>query len=303
MSVDRCPILASEAVPRLSIGLPVYNGEDYLALAIDSILAQTFTDFELIISDNASTDRTREICESFVRRDSRVRYHRNETNIGATQNWYLVHKLSRSEYFASVAHDDLYAPDYMRCCIEVLDRDPSVVVCHTKTRLIDEEGKPTGVMEIEVGSVSPAASDRLYRIIKFDYLCVQLYGVMRSEVLGATKVFEGYYGCDRNLLAELALLGKIWEVPEYLFLHRLYPGALGWIVNSGKSTDEMQRIDPGTDWSARSTGWTVYRHYFGSVSRLVASPIERLKCRLVLSRFVAAKLKHRVRRALGAGRR
>lgn len=287
-----------EAVPRLSIGLPVYNGGDYVGLAIQSILAQTFTDFELIISDNASTDGTRRICEDFARRDKRVRYHRNEENIGATQNWYLVHRLSRAGYFASVAHDDLYEPTYMERCIEVLDRDPSIVVCHTKTKLIDERGNPSGVFDVEVGTTSTSAADRLYRIIRYDYLCIQLYGVMRSEALAATKVFAGYYGCDRNLLAELALIGRIVEVPEYLFLHRIYAGSLGSIVNSGKSESEMRSIDPGTNWDNTSTQWRIFWHYAGSVGRHVSSPLERLRCYGVLLRLLAGRVKGRVDRLL-----
>ena len=117
------------STPRLSIGLPVFNGADYLEEALRSILAQTFTDFELVISDNASTDGTEDICRAYAMKDRRVKYHRNPKNIGATQNWYRVFDLSCGEYFASAAHDDLYAADYMEKCISVLDRDPSIIVC------------------------------------------------------------------------------------------------------------------------------------------------------------------------------
>ena len=100
----------SVSSPRLSIGLPVFNGDDYLEAVIVSILAQTYTDFEFVISDNASTDRTEEICRTYAAKDTRIKYFRNPKNIGATQNWYRVFDLSSGEYFASAAHDDLYAP-------------------------------------------------------------------------------------------------------------------------------------------------------------------------------------------------
>lgn len=273
--------------PRLSIGLPVYNGEDFLAEAIDSILAQTFTDFELIISDNASTDGTRALSEDYAKRDPRVRYHRNDVNIGATQNWYLAHKLSTARYFASVAHDDVYEPEYMRACIDVLDSDPAIVVCHSKTVTIDEHGVLGPTIDISVDTTSSWPHERLEQLLTIDYMCIQLYGVMRTEVLGQTQVFQGYYGCDRNTLAELCLIGKIAEVPRYLFRHRLFAGTLGVIVNSGKSSAEMAAIDPGTDWKRRSVGTVLWRNYFGSVARLVPSPVDRLRCYLVLARLAA----------------
>jgi glycosyltransferase involved in cell wall biosynthesis len=126
--------------PRLGIGLPVFNGENYLEETLVSLLSQTYSDFELIISDNASTDGTGDLCRAYAARDRRIKYYRNSTNIGATQNWYRVFDLSCAEYFAPAAHDDLYAPDYMEKCIAVLQQDPSVVVCYSKTRVIDEHG-------------------------------------------------------------------------------------------------------------------------------------------------------------------
>src|SRR4051794_3298661 len=93
--------------PKLSIGLPVYNGENFLAHAVDSILAQDFRDFELIISDNASTDRTAEICRGYAESDPRVRYVRFETNQGGSRNFCYVFELARGEYFKWAAHDDV----------------------------------------------------------------------------------------------------------------------------------------------------------------------------------------------------
>jgi glycosyltransferase involved in cell wall biosynthesis len=285
--------------PRLSIGLPVFNGEDYLEKALNSLINQTFTDFELIISDNASTDRTREICEAYVAKDPRVRYYRNSVNIGATQNWYRVFELSTGEYFASVAHDDVYDPDYMRKCIKVLDQDPSVVVCHSKTTAIDADGNYIGNFEVEVDTTSDKPHVRLYNIIAIDYLCIQLYGAMRSKTLAATRVFSGYYGCDRNTLIELCLMGKIQEVPEYLFFHRLYDDALGAAMNSGKSVDELLLLDPGMDWQNHSYTRITYFTYFSSVSRIVKSPIEQVKCYWQLGRIIFQKGFKRIAQSLG----
>ena len=124
--------------PRVSIGLPVYNGERYLEQALNSILGQTYTDFELIISDNASSDRTKAICEEFRSKDQRIRYYRNEVNLGAGPNHDLVFRRSKGKYFKWFGYDDLIAPNFLSRCIEILDRYHTVVLCTPKTKIIDE---------------------------------------------------------------------------------------------------------------------------------------------------------------------
>lgn len=291
--------------PRLSIGLPVFNGDDYLEEAIVSILAQTYSDFELVISDNASTDGTEDLCRAYAAKDSRVKYFRNAKNIGATQNWYRVFELSSGEYFASAAHDDLYAPDYMEKCIAVLDQDASIVVCYTRTRIIDEKGCPLDddriakMLQAKIDTVSSSPSTRLYNVIAVDYLCIQLYGVMRAQALRDTKVFQGYYGCDRNTLAELALLGKLYEIPEYLFFHRIYPEALGAAVYSGRSLQELFFLDPGTDWNERFAALKVFGNYFGSVTQAPMPVSEKFKSYVQLQRILFGKFAGRVRRFVG----
>lgn len=275
--------------PRLSIGLPVFNGEQYLAKALDSLLAQTFIDFELIISDNASTDATRQICEEYEARDARIRYHRNQKNIGAMQNWYRSFQLSRGEYFLGAAHDDMFHPDFARRCIEELDANPEAVVCYTWTKVIDEDGNIVKDFVVPIDTTSPKPHIRLYNVINVDYLCIQLLGVMRSTAFGATKPFAGYYGCDRNALAELSILGPILEVPEFLFYHRLHPQALGAAKNSGRSRRDLQILDPGIDWNARFPTLTKFINYFRSNHRLVSGFRDRLLCDISLIRIIVEK--------------
>lgn len=295
----------SATQPKLSIGLPVFNGDAYLEEAIQSILSQTYSDFELVLSDNASTDGTEDLCRAYAVRDRRVKYHRNPKNIGATQNWYQVFDLSCGEYFASAAHDDIYAPDYMQKCIAVLEQDASTVICYSKTRIIDGRGNPLNddriakMFEAKIDTVSASPSVRLYNVIGVDYLCIQLYGVMRAAALRATKVFAGYYGCDRNTLAELALLGKIHEIPEYLFFHRIYPGALGAAVYSGRPLQDLFLWDPGTDWNERFAALKIFGNYFGSVSQASIPWIEKLKSYAYLQRLFVGKVARRVRQFAG----
>ena len=132
----------AQTSPRLSIGMPVYNAERYLAEALDGFLAQTFQDFEIIVSDNASSDRTAEICLSFAERDPRIRYFRNARNLGAIPNFNRVFELSRAPLFKWAAHDDLYHPRYLQTCVRILDDDPDVILAHSSTAFVDDHGKP-----------------------------------------------------------------------------------------------------------------------------------------------------------------
>src|SRR3954470_1776125 len=126
--------------PRVTVGLPVYNGERYVADAIDSLLAQTFSDFELIVCDNASTDRTEAIVRGFAARDSRVRYCRNVENIGLYPNFNLVRGMARGEFFKWLAHDDICSPTYLQRCVEALEADPAASMAYTRATAIDPSG-------------------------------------------------------------------------------------------------------------------------------------------------------------------
>jgi hypothetical protein len=152
------------------------------------------------------------------------------------------------------------------------------------------------MLEAKIDTISPSPSVRLYNVIGVDYLCIQLYGVMRAKALHDTKVFAGYYGCDRNTLAELALLGKIHEIPEYLFFHRIYPEALGAAVYSGRSLQELFFLDPGTDWNERFAALKVFGNYFRSVNQASIGFDEKLKSYFQLQRIILSKFFWRVRR-------
>ncbi len=95
-------------MPKVSIGMPVYNGAAYICKALDSLLAQSFDDFDLIISDNASTDETQAICQAYAKKDARIRYVRQEKNMGPIGNFDFVLNQSQGEYFMWAAHDDVW---------------------------------------------------------------------------------------------------------------------------------------------------------------------------------------------------
>jgi glycosyltransferase involved in cell wall biosynthesis len=211
---------------RLSIGLPVFNGENYLREALDSILAQTYTDFELIISDNASTDRTKNICYTYAAVDNRIRYYRNDRNVGAPMNYNLTFILSRGEYFKWASHDDLLAPEYLLRCVSVLDEDPSIVLCHSRTARINERGAMVGNYDHKMRIDSQKMNERFRDLISIQHNpCWPIFGVIRSDILKRTPLHGNYPGADGNLLAEIALYGRIFEIPEYLFFRRDHPQA------------------------------------------------------------------------------
>ena len=148
------------AVPRLSIGLPVYNGQDYLAESLDALLGQSYAEFELIISDNASTDGTAEICRQYQQQDTRIRYLRQPRNIGAAPNHTFVFEQSRGELFKWAAADDLYARDLIESCVEALDEHPDVVLAHSWTAAVDSQGTVTQALEYPLATDSRHTPDR-----------------------------------------------------------------------------------------------------------------------------------------------
>ena len=207
--------------PRVSIGLPVFDGERYLARAIDSVLGQDVRDLELIVCDNASTDRTPEICEEYARRDLRVRYFRNERNLGAGPNYDRCFHLARGAYFKWMAHDDRLAPGYLSRAVAALDAAPGAVLCTTG---VAEIGPDDGVRRVYrnvfpgIGSPSPAR--RLAAVIHTRHECEDFFGLFRREALLGSSLHGTHGGSDRVLLAEMALRGPWVGVPEPLFLHR-----------------------------------------------------------------------------------
>lgn len=215
-----------EASLKVSIGLPVYNGENYLQEALCSILIQTFPDFEIIISDNASTDRTAEICRAYAAKDKRIRYYRNQTNLGASKNFNRVFELSRGMYFRWAAYDDLLARQTVERCVEVLDREPEVVLCYPKTINIDEKGDIIDYYEDDFGFSSPDPRRRFHDLLHriYRYNCNAMFGLIRRSALEETSLIGSYHSSDKILLAQLVLRGQFREVPEYLFFKRFHPG-------------------------------------------------------------------------------
>lgn len=205
--------------PRVSIGLPVYNGENYLQQSLDSLLRQSFTDFELIISDNASTDSTPDICTDYADRDSRVRYIRQDTNIGAAPNHNFVVHQARGELFKWASHDDLYHRELLRRCVQLLDADPTVVLAHSYDAIIDEDSR---IIERPRYALATSSSSPITRFHSMLYGLGgnDVYGVVRLDVMRRTHLHGSYHNADRVIVSELALHGRFAQWPEILYYRR-----------------------------------------------------------------------------------
>lgn len=264
--------------PYVSVGLPVFNGEDYLEEALDSILAQTYSDFELIISDNASTDRTEEICRAYTVRDKRIRYFRNETNLGAAKNFNRVFELSSGEYFKWASYDDVLGPEFLSRCITVLDQDSSIVLCHAKTGRINEHSALVGVYEeyqyLRLGSRKP--HERFFDLIRLNHSCNIVFGVTRASALRMTSLIGPYPASDRVLLAQLGLIGRLHEIPDILFYRRDHPQTT-WEV-WGEKPEVVVWFDPTKAGRMVFPYWRLCFEYFMSISRVPLGWSDRLLC-------------------------
>jgi glycosyltransferase involved in cell wall biosynthesis len=207
--------------PTVSIGMPVYNGADYIRFAIESLLAQTYSDFELLIVDNASTDDTAEICREYAGQDKRMKYIRNVSNIGAAANFSKTFKLSSGEYFKWAAHDDIHAPGYLQRCIEQFEKNEDLVLCHTDVDVVDKNGTSLRIERLgNRGLQSKNTVRRFSALLADDVKCYEVFGLIRRAALQKTSLIAGYVASDRILRAELGMLGCWKIVNEPLFHNR-----------------------------------------------------------------------------------
>ena len=265
----------------MSIGVPVYNGEAYLEEALRSIAAQTWQDYEVVISDNASTDGTREICLAHAARDSRIHYHRNGANIGGDRNQNRCFELSTGAYFLGLAHDDRLEPTYLERAVAILDAEPGIVFCHSRTRIIDASGATTGAQEPHDFSDSALAHVRFRDAICEAQSVIVGFGMMRSSVLCQTPLFKPYPSSDAFLQADLALRGRLLEIPEVLFNRRLHS-------KTGHAIPLYERLawsDPARSSSLYFPTWRRIAEYFLAIARAPLGPIERLRCCAVVLEY------------------
>ena len=287
--------------PRLTLGLPVYNGERFLSAAIDALLAQVFTDFELIISDNASTDRTREIAEGYARSDPRVRYVRHEVNRGSAFNHSVVVELARGAYFKWVSDDDLYHPELLDRCIRAFETHPGIVSAHAWTAYVDEDGHVTRTLDYPLETDSPRASVRFRSLLYTDPGGDDIYGVIPTVVMRRLLPYASHHHSDRTFVATLSLYGPFHNEPEFLFLRREHAGRA---TLQPSIRARCARLDPAraNRWRhpvARLVGEYLLAYVLG-IWRAPLSPVERFRCYRALGIWTVGHLDPRRTRDMAA---
>lgn len=287
------------AAPRLSIGLPVYNGERYLAESLDSLLGQSFDNFELIISDNASIDGTAGICRRYMKQDSRIRYIHQPRNIGAVPNHNFVVGQARGELFKWVSHDDLYTHDLLERCIEALDEQPHVVLAHSRTALIDSSGLVTETIEPSPATASLRAPER-FRSLLYARAGDEGMGVVRTKVLSSTSLHGTYHHADRTITAELVLYGPFYQVPDSLYFRRDHPDRAERACPTVRA--RCANMDPRRADRLRHPVVRLYAEYlWGYVAAIRRAPLssaDRQECYRLLAQWASSRaLPGRIRRA------
>jgi glycosyltransferase involved in cell wall biosynthesis len=292
------------ASPRLSVGLPVYNGERYLAESLDALLGQTYEDFELIISDNASTDTTPDICRRYAKQDSRIQYYRQPKNVGLAMNHNFVAEQASGELFKWASHDDLYARDLLERCVNALDEYPHVVLVHSFTAMIDGSGNLTEALKYPLASASPRAPER-FRSLLFESGGDDDGGVIRTDALRRTAMKDSYHHSDRTIITELALLGPFYQVPDWLYFRRDHPERAERACPTTRS--RCVNMDPRRASRLRHPVVRLYAEYvWGYISAIRRSPLsseERHECYLYLAQWVNSRARPgRPRKGPGPGR-
>lgn len=277
--------------PQISLGLPVWNGEAYVQACLQNMLDQTFQDFELIVADNCSTDRTFEIVQDMAASDRRIRCYRQPENLGASRNYNDVFEQASAPYFKWLAHDDLCAPEYLQTMHDVLQQRADVVLAHARSRLIDDAGQVlldddvqafidwAGTLRSAYPAAERATAESPY--LRFKSIVTQttrafdIFGLLRTEMVARSQLHAPYYGSDIMLLAEFALHGKFYEHPAIMFFKRETAGQ----SRSIKTKHERDKwINPQTKIHNSMAFGRRTRSMLAAITNAPISPSEKAKC-------------------------
>jgi glycosyltransferase involved in cell wall biosynthesis len=295
---------------RVSVGVPVFNGARYLEDCLDSLLAHTYRDVEILISDNASTDRTPDICRLYCERDERVRYYRQPRNRGVGANYRFLVDHAGGEFFKWAAYDDICAPQFIERCVAALDRAPSDVLAFPYTTFIDGAGEPLPRVDggvrwrnhaTPIGRLNDLLADHTRSFAKWQF------GVIRRDALVRTGLIRNYDASDLVLMAELALLGGFARVSEPLFRLRIHEATSGVANASPAELADWYDPDRGDHYPLDRT--SMFLGYLGAVASSPLSAHEKAAGTGLVARWLLSDRQWRViggelkRRAVGSARR
>ena len=281
------------AAPVLTIGVPVYNGERYLAQTLAGIRDQTFTDFRVVVADNASTDRTGEIAQEFVAGDPRFHYLRRERNLGLVPNYNLLFEQTEGEFFAWHDGDDVTHPEFYAACLARLRGDPAASAATSEIMLIDSEGRELGPDPESIRADHPDRAVRFAELASFDHYCQFTYGVYRRSMMARTRLMLPFFwSSDRVFLAELALQGPMLRDPRQLYYVRQH--------NDRVTLGGRAKFYAGLASPQRGTTLRYSRELRRAVDHAALDPVERERVLRALRGWRLRNSHRLVRSALGA---
>lgn len=270
-------------IPKVVVGLPVYNGERYLAAAIESHLGQSFGDFQLVISDNGSTDATADICSEYARKDGRVTHVRSDTNQGLLWNHRRVlDAISAPEqYFRWAGADDILEPGLLQEMVTTLDTRPDVEAVVPNTKNIDADGRMIGAMDRVLDLQSDDVLDRARDILVADYQHVIAYGLLRASTLRSMRTQPNYPGWDPIFAWELVLRGKMAQTVEFALFRRLHAGSISRV----KTVGEMRTwVEPTAKTGLGFPNWMWSYERMRTFMSSPLSPRNRLRVGVLVAR-------------------
>lgn len=292
--------------PMVSVGLPVYNGERFVGGALDALQAQTMTDWELLVSDNGSTDATRSIVEERAAADPRITYQRQPVNRGAAYNFSAVVEGARAPVFKWISHDDEMAPTLLERLLQLREQEPDAVLWYSPGRELDEHGGLHEVLQDGLPLTQSDPAERLRQLLSTYRGSNPLFGVHDLEALRTTRLLDDFHSADVVLLAEMALRGRFVELDEALFHRR-------WEFRSTRSRDRREVDEWFNPNSRRAHDLKLtrqFREMARSIWRAPLSVAERRRCTQVLFdtwgrrywRHMAGEMKNAALRAAGLDR-
>lgn len=265
--------------PKISVGLPVFNGELFIKKSIESILSQTYSNFELVISDNASTDLTEQICKSFD--DPRIKYVRQKNNLGIHRNYKFLLDDAKYTYFIWVSSDDYWHPNYLEKNLEILMNNPKIVSCvgivkpfsakemGIKSELIETARYPKFISEFirnrrhdkmtDTESISGTFNKKTRKFLKITKSLRRWWGLHRTEQLRKSYVFPPFINVEVSTFLNLLKLGDFYECNE-TFLYEFDEGISSrGIINTIKVSEHkfpgtVFPFQPFTKWFLKNLG-------------------------------------------------
>ena len=254
------------STPKISIGIPVYNGEKFIRKCIESVLQQTNRNFELIISDNASTDSTPEICKEFLNKDNRITFVRQNKNMGRLWNFHFLVTKAVGEYFVWVPVDTFLLPEFLERNIAVLESQDKVVGCISKIKVVDNSIdqfetqkrilKKIGLVyrPFDTLPITGNYNERIRKYLKH-FPWEMFYSVFRTKALKDSVVLNPSFlvGHDAGLVLNILKHGEIQVVDQILLESIPVGGAFTY-----KFYKNIMPYYPLTKWCIKNLGWKIF---------------------------------------------